>query len=79
MCSNAILTSNGIKVQSCTDLFPDIILTAAMTKGAPNFQSTEEGKEQADFVDYGWANIGSFDDLDRIFRYIGIFFFLLTP
>ncbi|XP_008446936.2 protein LNK2 isoform X2 [Cucumis melo] len=40
---------------------------AAMTKGAPNFQSTEEGKEQADFVDYGWANIGSFDDLDRIF------------
>nr|WRQ20317.1 protein LNK2 [Citrullus colocynthis] len=41
---------------------------AAMTKGEPNFQSTEEGKEQAaDFVDYGWANIGSFDDLDRIF------------
>ncbi|CAK9316444.1 unnamed protein product [Citrullus colocynthis] len=41
---------------------------AAMTKGEPNFQSTEEGREQAaDFVDYGWANIGSFDDLDRIF------------
>ncbi|XP_038889673.1 protein LNK2 isoform X2 [Benincasa hispida] len=40
---------------------------AAMTKGATNFQSSEEGKEQADFVDYGWANIGSFDDLDRIF------------
>ena len=50
------------------------ILTAAMIKDAQNFQSTEEGKGQADFVDYGWANIGSFDDLDRIFRYIGILF-----
>ncbi|XP_023532742.1 protein LNK2 isoform X2 [Cucurbita pepo subsp. pepo] len=40
---------------------------AAMIKDAQNFQSTEEGKGQADFVDYGWANIGSFDDLDRIF------------
>ncbi|KAG7031936.1 Protein LNK2 [Cucurbita argyrosperma subsp. argyrosperma] len=47
---------------------------AAMIKDAQNFQSTEEGKGQADFVDYGWANIGSFDDLDRIFRYIGILF-----
>ncbi|KAI4333014.1 hypothetical protein L6164_017871 [Bauhinia variegata] len=27
----------------------------------------DEGKEQGDLVDYGWANIGSFDDLDRIF------------
>ncbi|XP_050234128.1 protein LNK2 isoform X1 [Mercurialis annua] len=27
----------------------------------------QKGKEQGDFVDYGWANIGSFDDLDRIF------------
>lgn len=50
------------------------ILTASTAKDAQNFQSTEEGKEQADFVDYGWANIGSFDDLDRIFRYIGILF-----
>ncbi|KAM1811343.1 hypothetical protein ACFX12_027996 [Malus domestica] len=24
-------------------------------------------KEQGDLVDYGWANIGSFDDLDQIF------------
>lgn len=29
------------------------------------YQSYEE---QADFVDYGWANIGSFDDLDRMLR-----------
>ncbi|KAL2337153.1 hypothetical protein Fmac_011599 [Flemingia macrophylla] len=31
------------------------------------FQNVHEGKEQGDFVDYEWANIGSFDDLDRIF------------
>ncbi|KAK8469248.1 hypothetical protein PHAVU_005G029800 [Phaseolus vulgaris] len=36
-------------------------------KGAEIFQSAHEGKEQGDFVDYEWANIGSFDDLDRIF------------
>lgn len=37
-------------------------------KDAEIFQSANEGKEQGDFVDYEWANIGSFDDLDRIFR-----------
>ncbi|KEH38907.1 hypothetical protein MTR_2g084520 [Medicago truncatula] len=26
-----------------------------------------DGKQQGDFADYDWANIGSFDDLDRIF------------
>uniref|UniRef100_A0A2P2L5S0 Uncharacterized protein MANES_04G165400 n=1 Tax=Rhizophora mucronata TaxID=61149 RepID=A0A2P2L5S0_RHIMU len=31
------------------------------------FQSPHEAKEQGEFVDYGWANIGSFDDLDRMF------------
>ncbi|KAF5733627.1 hypothetical protein HS088_TW16G00067 [Tripterygium wilfordii] len=31
------------------------------------FQSPGEGKEPCDFADFGWANIGSFDDLDRIF------------
>ncbi|KAI5410791.1 hypothetical protein KIW84_056069 [Lathyrus oleraceus] len=31
------------------------------------FQNADEGKEQGDFNDYDWANIGSFDDLDRIF------------
>ncbi|XP_028191487.1 protein LNK2-like isoform X3 [Glycine soja] len=31
------------------------------------FQTAHEGKEQGDFVDYGWVNIGSFDDLDQIF------------
>jgi len=37
-------------------------------KDAEIFRSSNEGKEQGDFVDYEWANIGSFDDLDRIFR-----------
>lgn len=27
-----------------------------------------QGKEFTDFVEYGWENIGSFDDLDRMFR-----------
>ncbi|KAM1157289.1 hypothetical protein FF1_027903 [Malus domestica] len=31
------------------------------------FQNSNEGKEQGDLVDYGWANIGSFYDLDQIF------------
>ncbi|XP_020533899.1 protein LNK2 isoform X2 [Jatropha curcas] len=35
-----------------------------LDKEAGTFQ---KDKEQGDFVDYGWANIGSFDDLDRIF------------
>ncbi|KAJ8900298.1 hypothetical protein K2173_024938 [Erythroxylum novogranatense] len=31
------------------------------------FQNPQEGKELGNFIDYGWANIGSFDDLNRIF------------
>ncbi|KAE8669887.1 hypothetical protein F3Y22_tig00112215pilonHSYRG00222 [Hibiscus syriacus] len=38
-----------------------------LSKDPENFQNPNEGKEQGDFVDYSWANIGSFDDLDRIF------------
>ncbi|KAL2545075.1 dentin sialophosphoprotein-related [Forsythia ovata] len=41
--------------------------TIQLDKESENFQNQTEGKE-GDFVDYGWANIGSFDDLDRIFR-----------
>lgn len=32
------------------------------------YKNSHEVKEQGDSVDYGWANIGSFDDFDRIFR-----------
>ncbi|XP_070012740.1 protein LNK2 isoform X3 [Nicotiana tabacum] len=31
------------------------------------FHHQSGGLEQGDFIDYGWANIGSFDDLDKIF------------
>lgn len=36
-------------------------------RDAEFYQNADEGKEQGDFADYDWANIGSFDDLDRIF------------
>nr|TKS08896.1 uncharacterized protein D5086_0000101950 [Populus alba] len=38
-----------------------------LDKDTEIFQNPHEGEEQGDFVDYGWASIGSFDDLDRIF------------
>lgn len=38
-----------------------------LDKDPENFQNSHEDKDQGDF-DYSWANIGSFDDLDRIFR-----------
>ncbi|KAH8512682.1 hypothetical protein H0E87_006102 [Populus deltoides] len=38
-----------------------------LDKDTEIFQNPHDGKEQGDFVDYGWASIGSFDDLDRIF------------
>ncbi|XP_062093132.1 protein LNK2 [Humulus lupulus] len=37
-----------------------------LDKDAEIYPSSHEGKEQGDF-DYGWANIGSFDDFERIF------------
>ena len=42
--------------------------TDHLDKDTEIFQNPHEGKEQGDFVDYGWASIGSFDNLDRIFR-----------
>ncbi|XP_015055426.1 protein LNK2 isoform X2 [Solanum pennellii] len=35
--------------------------------GSRAFNNQNEELEQSDFIDYGWANIGSFDDLDKIF------------
>ncbi|KAF5742442.1 hypothetical protein HS088_TW09G00490 [Tripterygium wilfordii] len=57
----SLSSSNATK----TDLDP--LESAQSAKDPENFQSPNEDKEQSDFVDYGWANIGSFDDLDRIF------------
>lgn len=42
--------------------------TAQFDKDSEIFENPPEDGEQGDFNDYGWANIGSFDDLDRIFR-----------
>lgn len=42
--------------------------TSELGKGSDIFHSSDESKEQGDFDDYSWANIGSFDDLDRMFR-----------
>lgn len=42
--------------------------TDQLDEDAGTHRNSYEGKEQGDFVDYGWANIGSFDDFDRIFR-----------
>ncbi|KAI3448808.1 hypothetical protein Pfo_005473 [Paulownia fortunei] len=41
--------------------------TIQFDKDSEIFQNPPEDREQGDFVDYGWANIGSFDDLERIF------------
>ncbi|XP_057976602.1 protein LNK2 isoform X2 [Malania oleifera] len=41
--------------------------TAPVSKNPGTFQNQLEDKEQTDFADYDWANIGSFDDLDRMF------------
>ncbi|GER28545.1 hypothetical protein STAS_04343 [Striga asiatica] len=40
---------------------------AQLDKDSGIFENPAEDREDGDFVDYGWANIGSFDDLDRIF------------
>ncbi|XP_068660749.1 protein LNK2-like isoform X2 [Aristolochia californica] len=38
-------------------------------KGEPElFGNEQEAKESDGFLDYSWANIGNFDDLDKIFR-----------
>ncbi|KAE9620901.1 hypothetical protein Lalb_Chr01g0007921 [Lupinus albus] len=50
-----------------TEVSKNLEETIQHEKDVETFQGTHEGKEQVDFVDYGWANIGSFDDLDQIF------------
>lgn len=40
---------------------------APLDNASEIFQSPLDDSEQGDFVDYGWASVGSFEDLDRIF------------
>lgn len=49
------------KLDSSKDVAPQV------NKASEAFQNEDADREQGDFLDYGWANIGSFDDLDRIF------------
>lgn len=42
--------------------------TSQLDGSSSIFQNQHDDGDQSDFVDYGWDNIGSFDDLDRIFR-----------
>ncbi|CAI9102808.1 OLC1v1001153C2 [Oldenlandia corymbosa var. corymbosa] len=39
----------------------------ALNKNSEIFGTSLEASEQGDFVDYSWASVGSFEDLDRIF------------
>ncbi|KAH6824594.1 hypothetical protein C2S53_010408 [Perilla frutescens var. hirtella] len=48
--------------------------TAKFKKDSEIFENPSEDGEQGDFVDYDWGNIGSFDDLDRIFSNQGPIF-----
>ena len=43
-------------------------MKADLDKDSEIFENPQDSKDQGDFVDYSWANIGSFDDLDQIFR-----------
>lgn len=43
------------------------VKNSAPHTGSETFQSPLEDSEQRDFLDYGWATVGSFEDLDRIF------------
>lgn len=40
---------------------------AQLDNGSDILHNQAEDREESDFVDYSWANIGSFDDLDKIF------------
>lgn len=57
-------------LSSWRDSYFDLFISnvVRLEADAEIFQNTHEDREQGDFVDYEWANIGSFDDFDRIFR-----------
>ena len=64
-CCNIMLNLNTV-------LFPTDE-TSQPEDGSKIFWDQHDDREQRDFVDCGWDNIGSFDDLDRIFRSLMIF------
>ncbi|XP_057807826.1 protein LNK2 isoform X3 [Salvia miltiorrhiza] len=62
--AGAMITKNIAKSSEHGSIIDE---TAQFKKDSEIFENPPEDGEQGDFVDYGWANIGSFDDLDRIF------------
>ncbi|XP_027355953.1 protein LNK2-like isoform X3 [Abrus precatorius] len=62
--SSAAITDQG---SLATEVSKNLEETTHLEKDVEIFQNTNEVKEQGDFVNYAWDNIGSFDDLDRIF------------
>ncbi|XP_028769997.1 protein LNK2 isoform X1 [Neltuma alba] len=52
--------------------------TAQLGKDVGVFQIANEGKEQGDFGDYGWGNIGSFDDLSEFSGYVNLFYYCIS-
>ncbi|XP_027114132.1 protein LNK2-like isoform X1 [Coffea eugenioides] len=81
-CSSQYDTNEDLSAMEFgVDSWPDLSLPGAAKanedtmedKAAPLdnaseiFQSPLDDSEQGDFVDYGWASVGSFEDLERIF------------
>ncbi|XVE52266.1 hypothetical protein DITRI_Ditri02bG0109400 [Diplodiscus trichospermus] len=58
------VSNNLVEVTKCSSKNEEM---AEFSKDPEIFQNPNDAKEQGDFVEYSWANIGSFDDLDRIF------------
>lgn len=38
------------------------------------FDGHHDNKESTDLLDYGWPDIGNFEDVDRMFRYVCLFY-----
>uniref|UniRef100_A0A2N9FEZ4 Protein LNK2 n=1 Tax=Fagus sylvatica TaxID=28930 RepID=A0A2N9FEZ4_FAGSY len=62
--TNGEISTSGFGMDS----WPHLSLSNAAKSDQDSMEASQlEGKEQGNLVDYGWVNIGSFDDLDRIF------------
>ncbi|CAL1411694.1 unnamed protein product [Linum trigynum] len=59
--------TSGSSLSEITKFDSSGVEAAKANKDLEIYQNPDEGEEQAGFVDYSWADIGSFDDLDRIF------------
>ena len=70
--SNAVCNQDFLGTEASKSLaervkYDPLAENAELDKDPESFVGDTEIKEQGDFTDYGWANIGSFEDLDRMF------------